>query len=78
MEDENEARIVIFNNVVCAHFKKSREIVRFSGREEKLLSLEIPEQVGTVHTICSQDILLVSGDKGFAIYDKNFRCLQAV
>ena len=37
--------------------------------------LEIPDKVGKVHTIRSTSVLLISGDRGFSIFDKNFKLL---
>ena len=36
---------------------------------------DIPERVGKVHTICDTNVLLISGDKGFIVYDKDFKIL---
>ena len=31
--------------------------------------------MGKIHTIQGQSVLLISGDKGFAIYDRDFKCI---
>ena len=38
----------------------------------------MPELVGKIHSMSSEGILLVSGDKGYAVYDEEFKCLCAV
>ena len=35
----------------------------------------VPDEVGVVHTLNSSSVLTVSGDKGFAIFDKDFQCI---
>ena len=49
-------------------------MLRFKGKE-KLEPLEIPEIVGEVHTLNASDVLLISGSKGYAIYDVDFKCI---
>ena len=44
--------------------------------KERLDALKVPEIVGKVHTLNSSgDVLLISGDKGFAIFDEDFNCI---
>ena len=78
-ELKNEVRIVEFNNHLCAYFQDSEQVLIFKGLE-KLDPLEIPQIVGEVHTICSTEVLLISGSSGFVIYGKDFKqlCLMTL
>ena len=42
------------------------------------MPLEIPEIVGEVHTLNASDVLLISGSKGYAIYDVDFKCIASM
>ena len=66
-----QTRIVTFNNILCVCFVDKNEIQRYKAKE-KLESLKITEKVGAVHTLQISRVLLVSGDKGFAIFDQDF------
>ena len=59
---------------MCVYFDGSNEVLRFK-EGEKIPSLKIPESIGKVYTISSKGVLLISGDKGCAIFDHDFRCL---
>ena len=66
---DEDPRLVAFKDVLCVYFDKSKELLRFKENKQ-LLSLNIPDQVGRVHTINASGILLISGNKGYAIYDE--------
>ena len=67
--EDKTARLVTFNNILCAYFEGSKEILKFKG-DKKLQSLEVSDLIGDSCQMSSSDILLVSGNKGFAIFDK--------
>ena len=69
-----EPKVFIFNDVLYSYFNGQSEILRFKGKE-KLKPFDIPERVGKVHTICDTNVLLISGEKGFVVYDQDFEIL---
>ena len=69
-----EPKVFFFNDVLYSYLVGQSEIQRFTGKE-KLKPFDIPERVGKVHTICDTNVLLISGDKGFVVYDQNFKIL---
>ena len=71
-KEKKFTRIENFNDKLCILIADSKEILRFYGKE-RLKDIEISEKVGKAHTICSSGVLLISGDKGFLIYDKNLK-----
>ena len=71
---DKESRLVQFNDITCAYFNGENNIHRFQGKG-KLEPLEIPEKIGAVHSIVGSNVLLVSGDKGYVIYDQDFKVL---
>ena len=40
--------------------------------------IDVPEIVGRVEIINSSGLLLISGSEGYAIYDRDFICLEAI
>ena len=73
-KEEKFTRIENLGDKLCILIADSKEILRFDGKE-RLQEIEISEKVGKAHTICSSGVLLISGDKGFLIYDKNLKVL---
>ena len=59
---------------MCTYLAVDSQVLRFKGKE-KLDPLEIPEKIGTVHTMSALGVLLLAGDKGFEIFDQDFKCI---
>ena len=69
--------MVTLNGCLYVYFKGAKEIQRFNGiYKYKRDPIAIPEKVGEVHTICSSGVLLISGDRGYTIYDTHFSCIS--
>ena len=66
--------VVLFNGVLCVYIKGQKEVLRIKGRE-KQEPLQIPSGIGNVHTLCKSNVLLISGSKGFIVFDQNFDCI---
>ena len=50
---------------------------RFKDKVKQEL-IDIPEIVGDLEIINSSGSLLISGSKGYAIYDRDFNCIEAM
>ena len=64
--------LVTFNNTLCALMKDTKQIRRFKGGKE-IESLQIPLEIGDVHSIGATETLFISGEKGFVVFDSKFR-----
>lgn len=66
-----------FNKTLCALEKDATSIRRFRGANE-IKHLEIPPEIGDVHSIGATDTFFISGEKGYVVYDSKFnqKCLN--
>ena len=62
-----------FGSTLCALFPQSNDVRFYQGKEENL-KIKVPE-IGNLVTIQSSDVLLISGTKGFAIFNENLNCV---
>ena len=53
---------------------KKNKLHRFKGKQ-KQGEFDIPKSLGVVHTVCATNILTIAGNKGFAVYDTNYKCI---
>ena len=72
-----EYRLASFCNELCLHKFKTTKLNRFKGKQRQD-DFDIPESLGVIHTICATNILLISGNKGFAVYDTDYRCIYTI
>ena len=66
---ENRSRRSIASSIAAASQIGSRASNNLN--KERLKDLEVPGLVGNLHTIRSSGVLMISGDKGFALFDED-------
>ena len=69
-----EAKTFVIDDVLFAYFNDEDIIHKFVGKEE-LEPQIIPVKVGKVQTLCYTNVILIAGDKGFVVYDKDFQMI---
>ena len=69
---DREANTFVIDDVFFVYFNGENIIHRFVGKEEQE-PWTFPVKVGNVQTLCYTNVLLIAGDKGFVVYDKDFR-----
>ena len=52
--------------------KDATSIRRFRGAKE-INCLEIPTEIGTVHSIGATETFFISGEKGYVVFDSKFK-----
>ena len=69
--------LVTFNNTLCVLMKDATSIRRFRGAKE-IQRLNIPLEIGDVHSIGATETFFISGEKGYVVYDSKFnqKCLN--
>ena len=77
IESKECKALVTFNNTLCALMKDATSIRRFKG-EKEIQRLEIPPEIGVVHSIGATDTFFISGGKGYVVFDSKFKqkCLN--
>ena len=63
--------LTVFNDTLCYVNNEKREVQRFKDNE-KLEPLTLPYHGGLISTLESSQVLLIAGDSGYSIYDKEF------
>ena len=72
IESKECKALVTFNNTLCALMKDATSIRRFKG-EKEIQKIEIPPEIGDVHSIGATETFFISGGKGYVVFDSKFK-----